>query len=46
MQFEQLFQVASSLRPGPVENFDLVYLSPQYKNKMNAVLSDLQTSNS
>lgn len=30
----QEFEEAKSLRPGPVENFDLVYLSPKYQEKV------------
>jgi hypothetical protein len=28
------FAEVKSLRPGPVENFDLVYLSPKYQEKV------------
>jgi hypothetical protein len=36
--------MATTLRPGPVDTFDLVYLSPSYINRMKSILNTLPTS--
>ena len=36
--FQDLMNFARSQKPGPVQNFDLVFFSPQYTDKMYKIL--------